>query len=64
MTTMWEGGLSKLGKGYSREQIIRKLRQGEDKLGSGSTVPEMAMFLACLGVEPCGFLPCFFASRR
>jgi putative transposase len=31
-----------LGKGYSPELIIRKLRQAEAKLASGSTVPEVA----------------------
>jgi putative transposase len=30
-----------LGKGYSPEQIVRKLRQAEAKLASGSTVPEV-----------------------
>lgn len=31
-----------MGKGYSPEQIVRKLRQAEAKLASGSTVPEVA----------------------
>lgn len=31
-----------MGKGYSPEQIVRKLRQAEGKLASGSTVPEVA----------------------
>jgi putative transposase len=31
-----------LGKRYSPEQIIRKLRQAEGKLASGSTVAEVA----------------------
>jgi putative transposase len=31
-----------MGKGYSPEQIVRKLRQAEGKLVSGSTVPEVA----------------------
>jgi putative transposase len=31
-----------LGKGYSPEQIVRKLRQAEGKLASGSTVTEVA----------------------
>jgi transposase-like protein len=31
-----------MGKGYSPEQIVRKLRDAEGKLASGSTVPEMA----------------------
>ncbi len=31
-----------MGKRHSPEQIIRKLRQAEDKLASGSTVPEVA----------------------
>jgi putative transposase len=31
-----------LGKGYSPEQIVRKLRQAEEKLASGSTVTETA----------------------
>jgi putative transposase len=31
-----------LGKGYSPEQIVRKLRQAEGKLASGSTVAEVA----------------------
>lgn len=31
-----------MGKGYSPEQIIRKLRQAEGKLASGSTIPEVA----------------------
>ena len=34
--------LEKLGKGYSPEQIVRKLRQAESKLASGSTVAEVA----------------------
>ncbi len=36
------GGLSKLDMGYSPEQIVRKLRQAEGKLASGSTVAEVA----------------------
>jgi transposase-like protein len=31
-----------MGKGYSPEQIVRKLRDAEGKLTSGSTVPEVA----------------------
>jgi transposase len=31
-----------MGKGYSPEQIVRKLRDAEGKLASGSTVPEVA----------------------
>ncbi len=31
-----------MGKGYSPEQIVRKLRQAEGKLASGSTVPEVS----------------------
>jgi putative transposase len=31
-----------LGKGYSPEQIVRRLRQAEGKLASGSTVAEVA----------------------
>jgi putative transposase len=31
-----------LGKRHSPEQIVRKLRQAEGKLASGSTVPEAA----------------------
>lgn len=31
-----------MGKGYSPEQIVRKLRDAEAKLAAGSTVPEMA----------------------
>jgi putative transposase len=31
-----------MGKGYSPEQIIKKLRQAEGKLASGSTIPEVA----------------------
>jgi putative transposase len=31
-----------LGKGYSPEQIVRKLRQAEGKLANGSTIPEVA----------------------
>ncbi|CAN5256909.1 hypothetical protein BH24ACT19_BH24ACT19_21780 [soil metagenome] len=30
-----------MGKGYSPEQIVQKLRQAESKLACGSTVPEM-----------------------
>jgi putative transposase len=37
-----EGGFSKLGKGYSPEQIVRELRGAEGKLASGSTVAEVA----------------------
>jgi hypothetical protein len=29
-----------MGKGYSPEQIVRKLRQAEGKLANGSTIPE------------------------
>lgn len=31
-----------MGKGHSPEQIIRKLRQAEDKLATGSAIPEVA----------------------
>lgn len=31
-----------MGKGYSPEQIIRKLCQAEAKLATGSTIPEVA----------------------
>jgi putative transposase len=31
-----------LGKGYSPEQIVRKLRQAEGKLAGGAKVPEVA----------------------
>lgn len=31
-----------MGKGYSPEQIIKKLRQAEGELASGSTIPEVA----------------------
>jgi putative transposase len=31
-----------MAKGYSPEQIVRKLRQAEGKLASGSTVPEVS----------------------
>jgi putative transposase len=31
-----------MGKGHSPEQIVRKLRQAEGKLASGSTIPEVA----------------------
>jgi len=31
-----------MGKGYSPHQIVRKLREAEGKLASGSTVPEVA----------------------
>ncbi len=31
-----------MGKGYSPEQIVRKLRDAEARLASGSTVPEVA----------------------
>jgi putative transposase len=31
-----------MGKGYSPEQIVRKLRQAEGKLASGAKVPEVA----------------------
>jgi transposase-like protein len=37
-----KGELSKLGKRHSPEQIVRKLRQAESELASGSTVPEVA----------------------
>jgi hypothetical protein len=36
-----QGGLF-MGKRHSPEQIIRMLRQAEDRLASGSTVPEVA----------------------
>lgn len=35
-----------MGKGYSPEQIVRKLRQAEGKLASGSTVPDVARELS------------------
>jgi putative transposase len=31
-----------MGKGYSPEQIIKKLRQAEAKLSTGATIPEVA----------------------
>jgi len=31
-----------MGKGYSPDQIVRKLRQAEGKLTNGSTIPEVA----------------------
>ena len=31
-----------MAKGYSPEQIVRKLREAEGKLASGATVPEVA----------------------
>ncbi len=31
-----------MGKGHSPEQIIKKLRQAEGELASGSTIPEVA----------------------
>ncbi len=31
-----------MGKGYSPEQIVHKLRQAEAKLATGSTIPEVA----------------------
>ena len=31
-----------MGKGYSPEQIVRKLRQAEDRLATGSTIPQVA----------------------
>ncbi len=31
-----------MGKGYSPEQIVRKLRQAKGKLADGSKVPEVA----------------------
>ena len=31
-----------MGKGYSPEQIVRKLRQAEGELASGFTVPEVS----------------------
>lgn len=31
-----------MGKGYSPEQIVRKLRQAEGRLAGGSKVPEVA----------------------
>lgn len=35
-----------MGKGYSPEQIVRKLREAEGKLANGSTVPEIARELS------------------
>ncbi len=35
-----------MGKGYSPEQIVRKLRQAEGKLATGSTIPEVARELS------------------
>ena len=38
-----EGGLSKImGKGYSPEQIVKKLREAEGKLASGSTIGKIS----------------------
>jgi putative transposase len=34
-----------VGRDYSPEQIVRKLRQAEGKLASGSTMPEVAIEL-------------------
>jgi transposase-like protein len=31
-----------MGKGYSPEQIVRKLRRAEGELATGSTIPEVA----------------------
>ena len=31
-----------MGKGYSPEQIVRKLRQAEGKLATGSTIPQVS----------------------
>jgi putative transposase len=31
-----------MGKGYSPEQIVRRLRQAEAKLATGSTIPQVA----------------------
>jgi transposase-like protein len=31
-----------MGKGYSPEQIVRKLRQAEGELATGSTIPQVA----------------------
>lgn len=31
-----------MGKGYSPEQIVRKLRQAEGRFANGSTIPEVA----------------------
>ena len=31
-----------MGKGYSPEQIIRKLRQAEGEFATGSTIPEVS----------------------
>ncbi|MDP9437755.1 MAG: transposase, partial [Actinomycetota bacterium] len=31
-----------MGKGYSPEQVVRKLRQAEGKLAGGAKVPEVA----------------------
>ena len=39
----------KSGKGYSPEQIIRKLREAEGKLASGSTAAEVARELGISG---------------
>jgi putative transposase len=35
-----------MGKGYSPEQIARKLRDAEAKLATGSSVPEIARVLS------------------
>jgi len=35
-----------MGKGYSPEQIVRKLRDAEAKLAAGSSVPEVARDLS------------------
>jgi putative transposase len=31
-----------MGKGYSPEQIVRKLREAEDRIAGGAKVPEVA----------------------
>ncbi len=31
-----------MGKGYSPEQIVRKLRQAEGELATGSTIPQVS----------------------
>jgi hypothetical protein len=35
-----------MGKGYSPEQIVRKLRQADGKLAGGAKVPEVAVVKA------------------
>jgi len=37
-----KGRLSKLSKGHSPEQIVRKLRDAEAKLAAGATIPEVS----------------------